>query len=163
MIGEQAPLGRENQKSTQNEFQTIKSAFSGGTLIIRAQDHHWRSGSSGLWRLTLERSHEAMGRTVLCWIYRWPSWPPPAYSPHLCDGITPLQAAGMEGISMPLFYRKYKNANSWQRGNGQKCALIFGAGPRRQLWELVTQAHHVSRMQDCCVLVGNRAFCWKPD
>lgn len=51
MIGEQAPLGRENQENKQNEFQAGKSAFSGGTLVLR-------SGSRGWWRLVLERSME---------------------------------------------------------------------------------------------------------
>lgn len=34
MIGEQAPLGRKNQKSKQNEFQTIKPAFSGAHSVL---------------------------------------------------------------------------------------------------------------------------------
>lgn len=74
-------------------------------------------------------------------------------SPPVCDGIT-------EEIPMSLFYRKDDHANSWQRRNGQKCALVFAVGTWSQFWEPVTQAHHASRMQEACVLIGPWSLLW---
>lgn len=80
MIGEQAPLGRDNQEREQNELQTIKSAFTGGTLVLRAQDRHVGvavGGGGGSFCKEVSRSH---GESHALLNTQMQGWPPPALS-----------------------------------------------------------------------------------
>lgn len=80
MIGEQAPLGGDNREREQNELQTRTSAFTGGTLVLKAQDRHVGvavAGGGGSFCKEVSRSHE---KNHVLLNTQMQGWPPPALS-----------------------------------------------------------------------------------